>query len=70
MREKRKRRGGPLPARGNRSLARRSTAVSQAFQLMYLICLSLDWIHFVMSQPHFFMEEGTVRIVLYKNMSC
>ncbi|WP_181903750.1 hypothetical protein [Priestia megaterium] len=47
-----------LIARGNRSLARKSTAVSQAFQLMYPICLSLDWIHFVMSQPHFLWKKG------------
>ncbi|MEH6838076.1 MULTISPECIES: hypothetical protein [Priestia] len=37
-----KRRGGPPAARGKRSLARKSTAVSQAVQLMYPICLSLD----------------------------
>ncbi|MGF9887668.1 hypothetical protein ABEX78_03390 [Priestia megaterium] len=40
-----------LSARGKRSLARKSTAVSQAVQLMYPSCSSLDWIHFVMSQP-------------------
>jgi len=40
-------------ARGNRSIARKSNAVSQAVQLMYPICSSLDWIHFIMSQPHF-----------------
>ncbi|AEN90233.1 hypothetical protein BMWSH_3351 [Priestia megaterium WSH-002] len=33
--------GSPV-ARGKRSLARKSTAVSQAVQLMYPICLSLD----------------------------
>ncbi|WP_170959514.1 hypothetical protein [Priestia megaterium] len=38
-------------SRGKRSLARKSTGVSQAVQLMYPICSSLDWIHFVMSQP-------------------
>ncbi|WDL87644.1 hypothetical protein IUJ58_01760 [Priestia aryabhattai] len=38
----RKRRGGSAPARGKRSLARKSTGVSQAVQLMYPICLSLD----------------------------
>ncbi|MCF6795780.1 hypothetical protein L1M59_06605 [Bacillus sp. ET1] len=38
-------------SRGKRSLARKSTDVSQAVQLMYPICSSLDWIHFVMSQP-------------------
>ncbi|MGG3196068.1 MULTISPECIES: hypothetical protein [Priestia] len=37
-----KRRGGSPAARGKRSLARKSTAVSQAVQLMYPICLSLD----------------------------
>ncbi|MGG0495129.1 hypothetical protein ABEY62_19420 [Priestia megaterium] len=38
-------------SRGKRSLALQSTDVSQAVQLMYPICSSLDWIHFVMSQP-------------------
>ncbi|AQU73003.1 hypothetical protein CN978_12310 [Priestia megaterium] len=38
-------------SRGKQSLARKSTAVSQAVQLMYSICLSLDWIHLVISQP-------------------
>ncbi|MDR7245971.1 hypothetical protein [Priestia megaterium] len=50
-----KRRGDSSAARGKRSLARKSTAVSQAVQLMYPICSSLDWINLVMSQPHFFM---------------
>ncbi|MBY0028159.1 hypothetical protein H7K20_13695 [Priestia aryabhattai] len=36
------RRGGSAAARGKRSLARKSTAVSQAVQLMYPICSSLD----------------------------
>ncbi|WP_129707540.1 hypothetical protein [Priestia megaterium] len=49
--QERMRRGGSAAARGKRSLARKSTAVSQAVQLMYTNCLSLDWIHFVMSQP-------------------
>ncbi|MBM6599050.1 hypothetical protein V7094_17870 [Priestia megaterium] len=40
--QERKRRGGSSAARGKRSLARKSTAVSQAVQLMYPICLSLD----------------------------
>ncbi|MGG1270610.1 hypothetical protein ABE272_09425 [Priestia aryabhattai] len=40
-------------SRGKRSLARKSTGVSQAVQLMYPICLSLGWIHLVMSQPLF-----------------
>ncbi|MGF9946419.1 hypothetical protein ABEX44_24675 [Priestia megaterium] len=40
--QERKRRGGSASARGKRSLARRSTAVSQAVQLMYLICSPLD----------------------------
>ncbi|MDR7242911.1 MULTISPECIES: hypothetical protein [Priestia] len=51
--QERKRRGGSSAARGKRSLARKSTAMSQAVQLMYLICSSLDGIHFVMSQPLF-----------------
>ncbi|MED4139386.1 hypothetical protein P4652_14270 [Priestia megaterium] len=33
-----KRRGGPAPARGKRSHARKSTAVSQVVQLLYPIC--------------------------------
>ncbi|MBX9985992.1 MULTISPECIES: hypothetical protein [Priestia] len=37
-----KRRGGSPAARGKRSLAQKSTAVSQAVQLMYPICLFLD----------------------------
>ncbi|MBY0091378.1 MULTISPECIES: hypothetical protein [Priestia] len=37
-----KRRGGLPPARGKRSLARKSTAESKAVQLIYLICSSLD----------------------------
>ncbi|MBY0061530.1 hypothetical protein [Priestia aryabhattai] len=49
--QERKRRGGSAAARGKRSLARKSTAVSQAVQLMHLICSSLGWIHFVISQP-------------------
>ncbi|WP_170923459.1 hypothetical protein [Priestia aryabhattai] len=39
--------------RGKRSLARKSTAVSQAVQLVYSHFSSLDWIHFVMSQSLF-----------------
>ncbi|MGN7482560.1 hypothetical protein [Priestia megaterium] len=39
-----KRRGGSSAARGKRSLARKSTAVSQAVQLLYPICSSLHWI--------------------------
>nr|WP_223260301.1 hypothetical protein [Priestia megaterium] len=53
--EKRKRRGGSSVARGKRSLARKPTAVSQAVQPMYPICSSLDWIHFVMSRPLFYI---------------
>ncbi|MEQ7803889.1 hypothetical protein ABFY79_06240 [Priestia aryabhattai] len=49
--QERMRRGGSAPARGKRSVARKSTAVSQAVQLMYPICSSLDWIHCVISQP-------------------
>ncbi|WP_165802507.1 hypothetical protein [Priestia megaterium] len=48
--QERKRRGGSPSARGKRSLAWKSTAASQAVQLMYPICSSLDWVHFVMSQ--------------------
>ncbi|WEA45830.1 hypothetical protein [Priestia aryabhattai] len=43
--------GGSSATRGKRRLARKSTAVSQAVQLMYSISWSLDWIHLVMSQP-------------------
>ncbi|MBD8114708.1 UNVERIFIED_ORG: hypothetical protein J2X74_005123 [Bacillus sp. 1751] len=50
--QERKRRGGSVPSRGKRSLARKSTAVSQAVQLLYPICSSLDCIDFVMSQSH------------------
>ncbi|MGG0388785.1 hypothetical protein ABEZ76_12425 [Priestia megaterium] len=39
--QERKRRGGSSAARGKRSLARKSIAVSQAVQLMYPICSSL-----------------------------
>ncbi|MCM3542008.1 hypothetical protein [Priestia megaterium] len=49
--QERKRRGGSAAACGKRSLARKSTAASQAVQLIYPICSSLDGIHFVMSQP-------------------
>ncbi|MBU8850793.1 hypothetical protein C2I27_27710 [Priestia megaterium] len=49
--QERKGRGGSASARGKRSLARKSTAVSQAVQLMSPICSSLDWIHLIMSQP-------------------
>ncbi|WP_181903698.1 hypothetical protein [Priestia megaterium] len=38
---------------GKRSLARKSTAVSQAVQLIYSICSSLDWIHLIISRPLF-----------------
>ncbi|MEK4753423.1 hypothetical protein MKX72_13055 [Priestia sp. FSL R5-0597] len=37
--------------RGKRSLARKSTAVEQAVQIMHPNCLSLSWIHFVLSHP-------------------
>ncbi|MDG0060566.1 hypothetical protein [Priestia sp. P5] len=53
--QERNRRGGSAAARGKRSLAWKSTAVSQAVQLMYSIYSSLDWIHFAMSQPLFFI---------------
>ncbi|XIH55691.1 hypothetical protein C1N61_23640 [Priestia aryabhattai] len=42
---------GGQDSRGKRSLARKSTAVSQAVQLMSPICSSLDWIPLVMPQP-------------------
>ncbi|MFP3668551.1 hypothetical protein SB717_25785 [Priestia sp. SIMBA_032] len=37
--QERMRRGGSPDARGKRSLVRKSTAVSQAIQLMYSMCL-------------------------------
>ncbi|MFU7590388.1 hypothetical protein ABE056_08035 [Priestia aryabhattai] len=40
--QERKRRGGSTAARGKRRLARKSTAVSQAVQLMSTVCSSLD----------------------------
>ncbi|MFE0299388.1 hypothetical protein [Priestia megaterium] len=40
--QERMRRGGSPAARGKRSLAGKSTAVSQADQLMYPICSSLN----------------------------
>ncbi|RDZ18361.1 hypothetical protein C3744_05685 [Priestia megaterium] len=40
--QERKRRGGLSGARGKRSLARKSTAVEQAVQIIYPICSSLD----------------------------
>ncbi|MDG0029278.1 hypothetical protein MMB68_06830 [Priestia sp. Y58] len=49
--QERKRRGGSAAARRKRSLVWKSTAVSQAVQLIYPICSSLNGIHFVMSQP-------------------
>ncbi|PFI65523.1 hypothetical protein CN918_16145 [Priestia megaterium] len=48
-----KQRGGSSAARGKRSLARKSTAVLQAVQLMYPICSSLNWIDLIMSQSFF-----------------
>ncbi|MED3893793.1 hypothetical protein SFC34_24810 [Priestia aryabhattai] len=50
--QERKRRGGSAASRGKRSLARKSTAVSQAVQLLYPICSSLGCIDFVMPQSH------------------
>ncbi|MGR6337136.1 hypothetical protein ACU5CE_04670 [Priestia megaterium] len=48
----RKRRGGSSAARGKRSLARKSTAVSSdLYELMYPICSYLDWVYFVIIQP-------------------
>ncbi|UYV55058.1 hypothetical protein [Priestia megaterium] len=40
--QERKRRGGSAAARGKRSLARKSTAVSQAVQLMCTSCSYFD----------------------------
>ncbi|MDR7244298.1 hypothetical protein [Priestia megaterium] len=37
------------PPAESKVLRRKSTAVSQAVQLMYPICSSLDWINLVMS---------------------
>ncbi|UKJ79663.1 hypothetical protein H1W83_21165 [Priestia megaterium] len=51
--QERMRRGGSATARGKRSLARKSTAVSKAVRLMYTSCSSLEWIHFFMSQSLF-----------------
>ncbi|MGG4381506.1 hypothetical protein ABEX08_05605 [Priestia megaterium] len=52
--QERKRRGGSPAARGKRSLAWELPAVSQAVQLIPLICLSLDGIDLVMSQALFY----------------
>ncbi|MBY0196873.1 hypothetical protein H7U05_06095 [Priestia megaterium] len=50
--QERKRRGGSSAARGKRSLARKSTAVSSdPCELIYPICSYLDWVHFVIIQP-------------------
>ncbi|MGG0472025.1 hypothetical protein ABEY96_07480 [Priestia aryabhattai] len=68
--QERKRRGGSAAARGKQSLARKSTAVSQAVQLMYLLWSSLDWFHFVMSQPlfreAFFIKTARCVLSAYK----
>ncbi|MCF6794908.1 MULTISPECIES: hypothetical protein [Priestia] len=56
--QERKRRGGSPAARGKRSLARKLTAVSQAFQLMYPICSFLDWINVVMSHLFFLYNSA------------
>ncbi|MFE7819667.1 hypothetical protein ACFU1R_15840 [Priestia megaterium] len=42
--------GGSSATRTKRRLARKSTAVSQAVQLMHTICLSLYWINLVKPQ--------------------
>ncbi|AWD63833.1 MULTISPECIES: hypothetical protein [Priestia] len=47
--QERMRRGGSASARGKRSRARKSTAVSKAVRLMYTSYSSLDWIHLFMS---------------------
>ncbi|MBX9985671.1 MULTISPECIES: hypothetical protein [Priestia] len=51
--QERKRREGSALACGKRSFTWKSTAVSQAVQLMYPICSSLVWIKSVMSQSLF-----------------
>lgn len=51
--QERKLRGGSRAARGKRSLARKSTAVEQAGQILYPDYSCLDEIHFVMSHPLF-----------------
>ncbi|MHA2962016.1 hypothetical protein [Priestia megaterium] len=56
--QERKRRGGSPAARGKRSLARKSTAVLQAFQLMYPVCSFLDWINVVMSHLFFLYNSA------------
>ncbi|MED3979996.1 hypothetical protein [Priestia megaterium] len=56
--QERKRRGGSPAARGKRSLARESTAVLQAFQLIYPVCSFLDWINVVMSHLFFLYNSA------------
>ncbi|WP_165351681.1 hypothetical protein [Priestia megaterium] len=51
--QERKRREGSSAASGKQSLARKSTAVSQAVQLIYPICSSLDWNDVAISQSLF-----------------
>ncbi|AQU76306.1 hypothetical protein COK01_19625 [Priestia megaterium] len=46
---------GSRDARGKRSLARKSTAVEQAVQIIYPDYSPLDGIHFVTSQPLFLL---------------
>ncbi|MBK0008405.1 hypothetical protein IAE23_18080 [Bacillus sp. S35] len=52
--QERMRRGGSASARGKRSLARKSTAVSKAVRFMYKSCSSLDRIHFFYVSTSFF----------------
>ncbi|MBX9987853.1 hypothetical protein, partial [Priestia aryabhattai] len=47
--QERKRRGGSAAARGKRSLARKSTAVSQAVQLMSPVCFYIRFISLCLS---------------------
>ncbi|MDI3092478.1 hypothetical protein QJ133_15250 [Priestia megaterium] len=56
--QERKRRGSSPAAGGKRSFARKSTAVSQAFQLKYPICSFLDWINVVMSHLFFLYNSA------------
>ncbi|MET3684765.1 hypothetical protein ABIC37_000274 [Priestia megaterium] len=58
--QERMRRGGSAGASGKRSHARKSTAVSQAVQLIYPICSSFNWIYFVMSQPLFTLRTERI----------
>ncbi|QDZ78148.1 hypothetical protein D0440_01555 [Priestia megaterium] len=71
--QERTRRGGSAPARGKRSLARKSTAVSQAVQLMCLISSSFDHILLVTSQlfclfHHIFVRHWFIQFVFLSSI--